>query len=62
MLQTFSPIILVSNNFLSITFLGGKKAIMIYAGKDATEEFNMMHKPEVVAKYAPETVIGTLKK
>lgn len=41
---------------------GGKKAIMIYAGKDASEEFNMMHKPEVVEKYAPETVIGTLKK
>ena len=35
---------------------------MIYAGRDATEEFNMMHKPEVVLKYAPETIIGTLKK
>lgn len=35
---------------------------MIYAGKDATEEFNMMHKPEVVEKYAPEIVIGTLAK
>lgn len=33
---------------------GGKKAIMIYAGKDATEEFNMMHEKEVVVKYAPE--------
>lgn len=41
---------------------GGKKAILIYAGKDATEEFNMMHKPEVVEKYAPETIIGVLKK
>ncbi|KAI8999227.1 FAD binding domain-containing protein [Gaertneriomyces semiglobifer] len=41
---------------------GGKKAIMLYAGRDATEEFNMLHKPEVVAKYAPETIIGTLKK
>ncbi|KAI9339763.1 FAD binding domain-containing protein [Zopfochytrium polystomum] len=40
---------------------GGKKAILIYAGKDATEEFNMMHKKEVVAKYAPETIIGVLK-
>ncbi|KAJ3172299.1 hypothetical protein HK101_011166 [Irineochytrium annulatum] len=37
---------------------GGKKAILIYAGRDATEEFNMMHKPDVVDKYAPETVIG----
>ncbi|KAI8911218.1 FAD binding domain-containing protein [Powellomyces hirtus] len=41
---------------------GGKKAIMLYAGRDATEEFNMLHKPEVVAKYAPETIIGALKK
>ena len=40
---------------------GGKKAIMIYAGRDATEEFLMMHKLEVIDKYAPETVIGTLK-
>jgi hypothetical protein len=35
---------------------------MIYAGRDATEEFNMMHKPDVIEKYAPEVVIGTLKK
>jgi cytochrome b involved in lipid metabolism len=41
---------------------GGKKAIVIYAGKDASEEFNMMHKPEVVEKYAPETIIGVLAK
>lgn len=40
---------------------GGKKAILLFAGKDATEEFNMLHKPDVIAKYAPETVIGTLK-
>ncbi|KAI8622073.1 FAD binding domain-containing protein [Chytriomyces sp. MP71] len=37
---------------------GGKKAILIYAGKDATEEFNMMHKRDVVDKYAPEIIIG----
>lgn len=40
---------------------GGKKAILIYAGRDATEEFNMLHKPDVVDKYAPECVIGVLK-
>lgn len=39
---------------------GGKKAIMLYAGKDATEEFDMLHKREVIEKYAPESVIGTL--
>ena len=59
--------VVVNGEVLDVTkFLadhpGGKKAIMIYAGRDATEEFNMMHKPEVVAKYAPETIIGTLAK
>ena len=37
---------------------GGKKAIMLFAGKDATEEFDMLHKREVIEKYAPEAVIG----
>ena len=41
---------------------GGKRAIMIYAGKDASEEFNMLHEPDVVEKYAPEIVIGRLKR
>merc|ERR1719284_1102733 len=27
---------------------GGKRAIMLYAGKDASEEFNMLHDPKVV--------------
>ncbi|KAJ3307812.1 hypothetical protein HDU76_004354 [Blyttiomyces sp. JEL0837] len=40
---------------------GGKKAILIYAGRDATEEFNMMHKKDVVEKYAPEIIIGKFK-
>ncbi|KAK4055383.1 Osmotic growth protein [Microbotryomycetes sp. JL221] len=39
---------------------GGAKAILLYAGKDATEEFNMMHEKSVVAKYANDTRIGTL--
>jgi len=30
---------------------GGKKAIMLFAGKDASEEFNMLHKADVVHKY-----------
>ena len=41
---------------------GGKEAILLYAGKDATEEFNMLHKPDVVEKYAPEIIVGTLRK
>ena len=40
---------------------GGKKALMLYAGRDATEEFLMLHDIKVIAKYAPETVIGKVK-
>ncbi|KAI8090254.1 FAD binding domain-containing protein [Gilbertella persicaria] len=59
--------VVVNGQVLDVTdFLpdhpGGKKAILIYAGRDATEEFNMMHKPDVVQKYAPNAIIGTLKK
>ena len=40
---------------------GGKKAIMLFAGKDASEEFNMLHKPSVVEKYLePEQILGNL--
>jgi len=58
--------VVVNGQVLDVTnFLGdhpgGKKAIMIYAGKDATEEFNMLHKPDVVEKYAPYTIIGKFK-
>jgi len=57
--------VIVNGQVLDVTnFLadhpGGKKAILIFAGKDATDEFNMLHKPDVVDKYAPETVIGVL--
>merc|ERR1712113_1160764 len=30
---------------------GGKKAIMLFAGKDATEEFDMLHDRKVIKKY-----------
>jgi len=40
---------------------GGKKAIMLYAGRDATEEFNMLHDPKVIPRYAPDSVIGKVK-
>ena len=44
---------------------GGKKAIMLYAGKDATEEFDMLHDRKVIKKYGINqgtvTVIGKLK-
>ena len=38
---------------------GGKKAIMLFAGKDATEEFDMLHNPNVLTKYlSPEVCLG----
>lgn len=40
---------------------GGKKAILMYAGKDATEEFEMLHKPDIIDKYGKEYLKGDLK-
>lgn len=40
---------------------GGAKAILLYAGRDATEEFAMIHPANAIPKYAPDTVIGKLK-
>lgn len=41
---------------------GGKKAIMLFAGKDATEEFDMLHPPNVLKKYLMhEAVLGPVK-
>merc|ERR1712187_687149 len=55
----------VSGQVLDVTkFLGehpgGELAILTFAGKDATEEFNMIHPPDVIGKYAPDAVIGAL--
>jgi len=41
---------------------GGEKAILLYAGRDATEEFNMLHDPKVIPRYAPDAVIGRVRK
>merc|ERR1711985_46153 len=46
-------------NFLS-QHPGGELAILTFAGKDATAEFDMIHPPDVVEKYAPDAVIGTV--
>jgi len=46
-------------NFLS-EHPGGELAILTFAGKDATEEFNMIHPPDVIPKYAPDAVIGMI--
>ena len=39
---------------------GGSKVVMLYAGKDATEEFTMLHKPSIIKKYGPRLLIGKL--
>eukprot|EP00747_Dinoflagellata_sp_TGD_P160531 gnl/TRDRNA2_/TRDRNA2_177992_c0_seq13.p2 gnl/TRDRNA2_/TRDRNA2_177992_c0~~gnl/TRDRNA2_/TRDRNA2_177992_c0_seq13.p2 ORF type:complete len:415 (+),score=105.09 gnl/TRDRNA2_/TRDRNA2_177992_c0_seq13:83-1327(+) len=39
---------------------GGELAILTFGGKDASEEFNMIHPPDVIGKYAPDAVIGAL--
>lgn len=40
---------------------GGVQAVLNFAGRDATEEFAMLHDDEVIPKYAPSTVIGRIK-
>merc|ERR1712139_649072 len=57
--------VVVSGQVLNVTsFLsqhpGGELAILTFAGKDATEEFNMIHPPDVIPKYAPDAIIGML--
>lgn len=40
---------------------GGPEAIYNFMGRDATEEFEMLHDDEVIPKYAPAQVIGRVK-
>ncbi|KAK3335991.1 FAD binding domain-containing protein [Cercophora scortea] len=40
---------------------GGPQALMNFMGRDATEEFEMLHDDEVIPKYAPSQVIGRVK-
>merc|ERR1719450_1535854 len=39
---------------------GGELAILTFAGKDATAEFDMIPPPDVIEKYAPDAVIGVV--
>jgi cytochrome b involved in lipid metabolism len=40
---------------------GGPQALFSHMGKDASEEFEMLHDDEVIPKYAPDIVIGKVK-
>ncbi|EER10021.1 succinate dehydrogenase, putative, partial [Perkinsus marinus ATCC 50983] len=55
--------VIINGQVLNVTnFLpehpGGKLAIMTFAGKDASKEFNMIHPSDVIEKYAPDCVLG----
>jgi len=56
--------VILNDRVLDVTeFLGdhpgGELAILTFAGKDATEEFDMIHPPDVIEKYLPkEKVLG----
>jgi len=39
---------------------GGKRAIMMYAGKDATKEFKMLHNKNILKKYGTDLLLGPL--
>merc|ERR1712045_766039 len=57
--------VVLHNRVLNVTsFLsqhpGGELAILTFAGKDATAEFDMIHPPDVVGKYAPDAIIGAV--
>merc|ERR1719218_51247 len=57
--------VVVNDQVLNVTnFLsqhpGGVLAIVTFAGKDASEEFNMIHPPDVIPKYAPDSIIGVV--
>ena len=41
---------------------GGKDAIMLYAGQDCTEQFELIHQDSVLKRYGPGLVIGNLVK
>jgi flavocytochrome c len=40
---------------------GGPQALYSHMGRDASEEFEMLHDDEVIPKYAPDVVIGRVK-
>eukprot|EP00420_Gonyaulax_spinifera_P034213 CAMPEP_0197884004 /NCGR_PEP_ID=MMETSP1439-20131203/10603_1 /TAXON_ID=66791 /ORGANISM="Gonyaulax spinifera, Strain CCMP409" /LENGTH=705 /DNA_ID=CAMNT_0043503733 /DNA_START=74 /DNA_END=2191 /DNA_ORIENTATION=+ len=57
--------VVLHNRVLNVTnFLsehpGGELAILTFAGKDASAEFDMIHPPDVIEKYAPDAVIGMI--
>ena len=59
--------VVVNGKVLDVTdFLqdhpGGKKALLLYGGKDGSGEFNMLHHKSVLEKYGKEFMIGDIAK
>jgi flavocytochrome c len=57
--------VIVNGEVLDVTpFLnehpGGAKAILLYAGRDSSAEFNMLHNKNVIPKYGKELIVGKL--
>ena len=40
---------------------GFKTAILMYAGKDATNEFLLLHKPQILDKYGKDMKVGKVE-
>lgn len=58
--------VIVKNVVLDLTLFlddhpGGAASIMAFAGKDATESFDMLHEDSVVGRYARKCVLGRVK-
>jgi len=57
--------VIIENNVYDVTtFLsdhpGGKRAILMYAGKDGTKEFKMLHNKNILKKYGKNLLLGPL--
>merc|ERR1719316_2479883 len=56
--------VILNDQVLDVTLFlkdhpGGELAILTFAGRDATEEFNMIHPPDVIDKYLdPKCKLG----
>lgn len=58
--------VIVKNVVLDLTLFledhpGGSGSIMAFAGKDATESFDMLHEDSVIGRYARKCVLGRVK-
>ena len=58
--------VIVKNVVMNLsTFLndhpGGRESILKFAGRDATESFDMLHEDNVIARYAPQCVLGRVE-